>query len=694
MKLFELFAELSLDSSKFNRGVETATKQGSTMANKLSNGFQAVSAKTIAMGHALYDAGKFAAKMVFEVGKAAVTGYAQTEQLMDGVKTMFGTSAETVIRNAQLAYKNAGMDANAYMETVTSFSASLLKSLGGDTVAAANYADMAVQDMADNANKFGSDMASIQNAYQGFAKQNYTMLDNLKLGYGGTKTEMQRLLKDAQKIQRAQGKNVRYSINNLSDVYEAIHVIQTEMGITGTTAEEAAKTISGSFYAFKASWSNLLAGLGTDQEMDELVDSLLETGANLVTNVLNIIPKMAKRVLKGVDSFLSRYEWYNTLKAAFEKEGWAGVADAAVAAVGNAFAAGWNANASTIATNGVNAMITAINDALGTDIPTVQIDLPKWEDIEQAVTTWWEGVKGSIESAASWTLKIFDNPTEAADDIKQAISEWWTGTAKPAIESFCTWALSAPDMPPESQDPTFQQNVATWWETFGANLGSLCTFAASLSGVEDGTAEGIGKEVEDWWKLHGAGLSNITKLIVSLGTPDETDTDAAAGDLKKWFTQDLLPKMTDTLMIPVKPVLEGAEDFVNTMMEGIVGMIKDGLNAIGLGWLVKDLEAPTVSPNEEGGWKSVIENKSDEWFGLSDEGEKGASADLTGAVEALAAAASAASGNAAAGAASALNGAKVEMDGATVGQLIVPYAAPLMSEFMVRQYNRATLVTP
>lgn len=175
MKLFELFAELSLDTNKFNKGVSAASKQGTSLADKLSGGFQSVSAKTVAMGHALYDVSKTAAKAVFGLGKAAVTGYAQTEQLIGGVQTMFGASADAVIRNAQMAYKTAGMDANAYMETVTSFSASLLKSLGGDTQKAASYADMAVQDMADNANKFGTDMASIQNAYQGFAKQNYTI---------------------------------------------------------------------------------------------------------------------------------------------------------------------------------------------------------------------------------------------------------------------------------------------------------------------------------------------------------------------------------------------------------------------------------------------------------------------------------------------------------------------------------------
>ena len=252
MKLFELYADLVLDTKGFDKGVNSASRKGSEMATSLSSGMQRVSATTIALGHAMYDLGKQAARSIANFAKDAVSSYAETEQLLGGVETLFKNSSSTVIKNAKNAYKTAGMDANQYMQTVMSSSASLLQSLGGDTSKAARYADMAVQDMSDNANKFGTEMASIQNAYAGFSKQNYSMLDNLKLGYGGTKAEMQRLLRDAQAIQRAQGNNVRYSINNLSDVYEAIHVIQTEMGVTGTTAKEAASTISGSFNSFKA----------------------------------------------------------------------------------------------------------------------------------------------------------------------------------------------------------------------------------------------------------------------------------------------------------------------------------------------------------------------------------------------------------------------------------------------------------
>lgn len=209
------------------------------------------------------------------IGKAlgdSLLAGANLQQSLGGIETLFKDSADIVIKNAEQAYKTAGMSANSYMEMVTGFSASLLQGLGGDTEKAAAVADMALTDMADNANKMGTSMGLIQNAYQGFAKQNYTMLDNLKLGYGGTKTEMERLLADAQKLT-----GVKYDISNLSDVYEAIHVIQEEMGITGTTALESAATFTGSLASMKAAFSDLLANLATGREIGPTLDALSET---------------------------------------------------------------------------------------------------------------------------------------------------------------------------------------------------------------------------------------------------------------------------------------------------------------------------------------------------------------------------------------------------------------------------------
>lgn len=256
----------------------------------------------------------------------SIEAYGTYEQLVGGVETLFGTQGYTleeyaksvnktvsevtseyntlkeaesiVMKNAADAYKNAGLSANQYMEQITSFSASLKQSLGGDTIAAAELGNQAIIDMSDNANKMGTDIQMIQNAYQGFAKQNYTMLDNLKLGYGGTKAEMERLLEDAEKLS-----GIEYDISSYADIIEAIHVIQDEMGITGTTAKEAASTIEGSTNSMKAAWNNLLVGMADDtQDFDQLIDNFVDS---VDTWAGNIMPRIEK-ALNGVAQLIAK----------------------------------------------------------------------------------------------------------------------------------------------------------------------------------------------------------------------------------------------------------------------------------------------------------------------------------------------------------------------------------------------------
>lgn len=216
---------------------------------------------------------------------ASVKGYAEFEQLTGGVETLFRTSASTVKKYANDAYKTAGMTANQYMEAVTGFSASLLNSLYGNTDKAAELANQAIIDMSDNANKMGTDIASIQNAYQGFAKQNYTMLDNLKLGYGGTKEEMERLLKDAERLS-----GTKFNISSFADIVQAIHVIQDSMHITGTTAKEASTTIQGSINSMGAAWSNLVTGMADENaDLDQLINNLVESVGTVAQNLVPVI---------------------------------------------------------------------------------------------------------------------------------------------------------------------------------------------------------------------------------------------------------------------------------------------------------------------------------------------------------------------------------------------------------------------
>lgn len=272
----ELKKTSSIDLSKIGSTLETVGNVASEVMKK-------VAAVTTAVSGAL--------TAVVGMG---VKSYASYEQNIGGVETLFKDSADKVLENAQNAYKTSGLSANDYMETVTSFSASLLQSLGGDTEKAANVADMALVDIADNANKFGTDMSSIQNAYQGFAKQNYTMLDNLKLGYGGTKSEMERLLADAQKLT-----GVKYDINNLSDVYNAIHAIQVNLDVTGTTAKEAETTISGSAASMKSAFDNFLNGSGSPE-------ALASTITVFVGNITNAITKLAPNILNGIVTVINK----------------------------------------------------------------------------------------------------------------------------------------------------------------------------------------------------------------------------------------------------------------------------------------------------------------------------------------------------------------------------------------------------
>ena len=259
----------------------TALEKIGATADKVASGAQKVADATAGISRTAQAGLAAAAAATVKI----VDSYADYEQLIGGVETLFKGDAKTLVNYANNAYKTAGLSANAYMETATGFAASLVSSLGGDTRKAVEMADMAITDMADNANKMGSDIQSIQNAYQGFAKQNYTMLDNLKLGFGGTKEEMQRLLEEAEALS-----GVKYDIGNYADIVNAIHVIQTEMGITGTTAKEAEGTISGSIAAFKASVSNLLAGMGdANADVGQLTDNMVAAFQTMADNIIPIL---------------------------------------------------------------------------------------------------------------------------------------------------------------------------------------------------------------------------------------------------------------------------------------------------------------------------------------------------------------------------------------------------------------------
>ena len=334
MNIFELFGKIGIDNKSANKAIDETTKKAEGAHGKLSAVFGKIGQLATKAGNVMATGLAIGITALAGLTGAATKHYAEYEQLVGGIETLFGAGGqsleeyaqsvgksvseasaeynklinaqEEIVNKSKIAYKTAGLSANQYMETATSFSASLIQSVGGDTEKAAKLADQAIIDMSDNANKMGSSMESIQNAYQGFAKQNYTMLDNLKLGYGGTKEEMQRLLDDAEKIS-----GIKYDISSFADVTEAIHVMQEEMGIAGTTSKEAASTISGSVAMVKASWENFLTGMADpDQDFGELVGGLTDSIGIALDNIIPRLVETLPRLIEGLSQVIITLSGY------------------------------------------------------------------------------------------------------------------------------------------------------------------------------------------------------------------------------------------------------------------------------------------------------------------------------------------------------------------------------------------------
>ena len=312
MDAYNLYAKLCLDSSEYEKGM----KDAKSSAGGLSGLFSKVGSVTSTVGKGIFTVAENVVKVsaaattagaaaVSALTTLAVNSYADYEQLVGGVETLYKDSAAKVQQYAADAYKTSGMTANEYMTTATSYAAALVSSLGGDTEQAAELSNMAVSDMADNWNKFGSSADSVQAAYNGFAKGQFQLLDNLKLGYGGTKEEMERLLDDANKLNAAQGKYTDYSIDSFSDIILAIHDIQTEYDITGTTAKEASTTISGSLSAVKAAWANLVTGVADDNaNFGQLISNFVDSATTAASNIIPRVEVALNGAAKLIESLV------------------------------------------------------------------------------------------------------------------------------------------------------------------------------------------------------------------------------------------------------------------------------------------------------------------------------------------------------------------------------------------------------
>lgn len=469
LEIFRLIGSVFVDTDAANKSLHKTDQNAESFGKTLLNG--------------IGTAAKWAAGIAAAAGTAAtalsvsaVNSYADYEQLTGGIVTMFEDLSWDVEQYANQAYKTAGLSANAYMETVLGFSAALtasLKESEGDISRAADLADQTVIDMADNAAKFGTDMASIQNAYGGFAKQNYSMLDNLKLGYGGTKTEMERLLADAQELS-----GVEYNINNLADVYEAIHVIQTEMGITGTVAAEGTDTISGGIGLIKAQLENFKTTIGgalapvvqgfISSVIDNLptiqgwVEQLTPLLTNMLSGILAVIPDFVQGLMNIITGFQDAVTWgkehqtllglialaVGTLTVAIglyqAAEALKNIAvTAGVAAEGSATVAmGLHTVATNIATAASSAFgavmafitspITLVVVAIGALIAIIVLLVKNWDTVKEFAIKCWDGIKNAWSKVASWFS------TNVTQPISNFFSGLWTGI-KNTFSSVGSW---------------------------------------------------------------------------------------------------------------------------------------------------------------------------------------------------------------------------------------------------------------
>ena len=561
MDLMTLQARLLLDSSQYEQGLDNSEKRATSFGSKLKKGLGAV-----AKVGAVAVAGAVAASVA--LGKKAFDAYANYEQLAGGVETLFGTGGlsleeyaakqgksvdkvrkkyellqagqTAVMENAAQAWKTSGMSMNDYMETVTGFSAALVKSTGGDTVKAAKYADMAMTDMSDNANKMGTDISMIQSAYQGFAKQNYTMLDNLKLGYGGTKTEMQRLIKDANKLRKKMGLKPNLNIKNYSDIVEAIHLIQEEMGIMGTTAKEADSTIQGSTNAMKAAWQNLLLGVADDNQdfgtlvdnfigsfttvsnnimprvkiileglgklfeafadtiLPQIMDILIENAPQLAVTAAKLIATLATALIKALPSLIRQIPTIITAIVKALKENWDDIKQAGVDMLGE-LAAGLGSDTGSGDGSPTAAMVSLVGSIIKTAIGLLPKFKQAGKDFFGAVA---DGILeateeyGNDDSAVDTAGSVFDSK---GLKLLQRFGRWIKETALPAIggafQSIFDWVGLAFD---------------GFWEDIGLGLGlAWDSIVLKLGGVW----EDIKKKAQQIWTPIGNFFAGLWESI-------------------------------------------------------------------------------------------------------------------------------------------------------------------------------------
>lgn len=567
--IFELFGSIVLDTSWAEKALAKVSKAGQKVGGVLSKGFKLAGQAALQMGKVIGTGVAAGTAAMGKLVSSAMSAHASYEQLEGGVKKLFGDDAQNLVMEyARNAYRTAGLSANEYMGTVTSFSASLISSLGKDTVAAAAYADLAITDMADNANTFGSSMEDIQNAYKGFSKGNYTMLDNLKLGYGGTQKEMERLLTDASKLS-----GVKYDISSFADIIAAIHEIQKDQGIFETTKNEAEKTISGSVNAAKAAWQNLLSGLADgNQDIDQLVGNLTESVMTAVDNIVPRLQTMAPRLVQAVQTLVSTLGpqlpgIINSILPGMVEAATTlitGLADVlpdllgsiidvlpgVVKQIGGALKTLFPSLLKTFKSLIGKIDFKGLGTAIGSGLRSIVTNLPQiLSDVGNAIKWAWENIAWPLISGLFSAVFGIELPTwsKVAGDI----TNLWNDV-KAAIKGFFQWLFGI-DTPEATE---VQEKIESLWDSVKALIGNALSIAWHLLPPAIRQAA---KAVQSWWNNAIKGLN----LTVGFSFTSNGIRNAVQGSLK-----DMLDDRTNGVTnLDGTPADQATVDTVNKLAQ-------------------------------------------------------------------------------------------------------------------------------
>lgn len=589
MNLLDLAVKITCDDQASGK----VDKIGDGVKNKLGIAAKAGVAAMAAVGTA-----------TVAIGKTARDAYSNYEQLVGGIDTLFKASSGKMQQYAANAYQTAGVSANRYMEISTSFAAALISSLGGNTEAAADMANTAITDMSDNANKMGTSLETVQEAYMSLSRGNYEMLDSLKLGYGGTKSELQRLLADAEKFSAAQGKVRDFSVDSYSDIVEAIHIVQDEMGITGTTAEEAATTIEGSVNMAKAAWDNWLVGLGNeDADMegltDQLVQSVVIAGKNIIPRVGQIMTTLGQTVADyapGVGLYL-RNALISVLPEAVQgpmRDAFAGV-DKVVGKLESVFndnlkpAADAADSVFSAISSGVKTFGDAVNDLV---LPAIDQLSPAFNDFFGAIQTaqplleFIANLIGvGLAAAISVAIKLFAAITEVVAfvitgfaQLYEGISGFVTGvvnfftvTLPQAVQSLITWFAQLP-----GNIAAFLSMVITNVVAWVANMASNAVSAGSqfISGIA-GFLSALPGNIASW-------LSGVISTVVGWVSQFARNATSAASQFASNLINGLasIPgQVTSIGSNIIQGMVNGVTSAAGRLIASVKGAVGNAINA-------------------------------------------------------------------------------------------------------------------